>query len=170
MKLTDCGELLAEFEMGRQALLASIEGLSDTEAAMRPSPECWSVIENIEHVAIVETNMLRRIREADPVVGDPPAERIAEIVEKVKVRAAKRQAPPTAHPTGECATIAAALEKFEVARKRTLELLQADDRDLHRHTIVHPAFGPVTVFECFHMIAAHPSRHAAQIREARQVR
>jgi len=40
-------DLLERLEAGRADLLASVKGMSDAEANVRPSPERWSAIGNI---------------------------------------------------------------------------------------------------------------------------
>jgi len=167
MTPSDQYELLARLAEGQKDLLSSVQGLSDAEAAASPGEDRWSAIGNIEHLAIVETNMVRRIREAATVEGEPQAGREASIFDQVRFRTSKRQAPPQAQPTGECASLDEALSKFQQARNRTLEFLQSNERDLRLCTIQHPAFGAVTGLEAIYMIAAHPFRHAAQIREFR---
>jgi len=171
MNPTDRAELLAKLHAGHQELLAAVEGLSDSDAAARPAAGCWSAIEIIEHLAIVETNLLRNIQAAIPIEGEPPPSRDAAIFARVKTRGAvKVQAPPAAQPKGECACLPEALQKFQSARSRTLEFVQSHAGDLRLCTTTHPLIGPVTGWECLHMIAAHPFRHAAQIREFRALK
>lgn len=171
MNPTDRAELLAKLHAGHQELLASVEGLSDAGAAARPAAGCWSAIEIIEHLAIAETNLLRNIQAATPVEGEPPPSRDAALFGRVKTRGAtKVQAPPAAQPKGECAYLSEALQKFQSARSRTLEFVQSHEGDPRLCTTTHPLIGPITGWECLHMIAAHPFRHAAQIRELRALR
>ena len=167
MTTTDRTGLLAKLEAGRTELLASIDGLSDAEAGMKPSEDRWSAIGNIEHLAIVEAHLLGRIREASVIEGESVPGREAAIFELVRIRTTKLSAPPQAHPTGACATLVAAMEKFDRARSQTVAFVESCDYDLRLRSTTHPLLGPLTGLECIHTIAGHAFRHAAQIRELR---
>jgi uncharacterized damage-inducible protein DinB len=167
---TDRAAILLKLQEGHQELLASVEGLSDADATVCPDANHWSVIGIIEHLAIVESNLLRNIKAANPIDGEPPPSRDAVMFERVKGRATKVQAPPQVHPRNECATLAEALQRFQSARLQTLDFLAAHEGNLRRCTTVHPLVGPLTGWECLHMMAAHPFRHAAQIRELRELK
>jgi hypothetical protein len=163
-------EILAKMAAGREDLAASLAGMSDEEAGRRPSEHRWSALGNVEHLTFVEANMLRLLKNATPVDGEPQMGREAGMFEMVKSRAGKMAAPPPAQPKGEVSTIAEALEKFDAARANTIAFVETCDRDLRRCTMVHPVAGPLTGMECIHVIAAHPFRHAGQIRELRGAR
>jgi hypothetical protein len=160
-------DLLAKFEAGRKELLASIEGLCDADAGARPAADRWSAIENIEHLAIVEAHLLRSIQEASPVALEPIPRREAVIFERVKRRTSRVSAPESAQPSGECPTLATALARFDATRKQTVVFVESCDRDLRACSMTHPLLGPMTPIECLFMLAAHPFRHADQIRELR---
>src|SRR5438309_1550353 len=148
MNQTDRADVLAKLEAGRQELIASIDGLCDEDAAAKPAQDRWSAIGNIEHLAIVETNLLRRIQEASPVELDPVPGREASIFQRIQNRSTRISAPPPAHPTGDCATLAAALGRFDGARNQTVAFIEGCDRDLRRCSITHPLLGPITGMEC----------------------
>jgi len=160
-------DLLGRLEAGRQELLASIEGLCDADAVVRPAADRWSAIENIEHLAIVEANLLRNIQEASPIAMEPIPRRELAIFERVKTRTGRVPAPESAQPGGDCATLAIALGRFDAARHQTVVFIESCDRDLRACSMTHPLLGPMTPVECLFMLAAHPFRHAEQIRELR---
>jgi hypothetical protein len=167
MSPTDRADLLARLEAGRDALLASVTGMSDAEAAEQPAPDRWSAIGNVEHLAMVEANLLRRLKEAVPANGEAVTGREFRLYDTMPLRARKFSAPAAVHPTGECQTIADALAKFDSARSQTVAFVQSCDYDPRLCSTTHPLLGEITGMECLFMIAAHPLRHAAQIRELR---
>ncbi len=59
--MSDQDRLLECLEAGRLELLSAIEGMSDEEAAFKPAGGGWSALEIVEHVAITEKLMLRRL-------------------------------------------------------------------------------------------------------------
>src|SRR5215475_13765231 len=154
MTPADRAELLDRLTQGREALLASVASLSDVEAAAVPASGCWSAIGNIEHLAIVETNMLRLIQNATPMEGEPKPGREQDLFQKVPLRERNLSAPPQAQPTGECATLGAALEKFEKARAHTVAFVETCDRELRLYQTTHPLLGPATAMEVINIVAA----------------
>src|SRR3954451_11797021 len=118
-------DLLERLEAGRADLLASIEGMSDAEADVRPAPERWSAIGNIEHVALVETNLMRILGETPPGEAPSAPGRELKYYEGLKNRGQKMQAPERAHPKGEVHTVAEAIAKFDAVRSVTLGFVQS---------------------------------------------
>jgi DinB superfamily len=167
MPPADRADILAKLDVGRAALLASVAGLSDAEAVAKPAEGRWSAIDNIEQLAIVEANMLRGIERALPIEGESKPGREFDLFQRVQVRDRKLSAPVQAQPVGRCGTLAAALEQFDQARARTIAFIQTCDRDLRQCPMSHPLLGPATAMEIIYLVAAHPIRHAAQIRELR---
>jgi len=161
-------DLLAKLEAGRNELLASVQGMSEEEAAAHEEGR-WSAIGNIEHLAVSEAHLLSRIREAVPVEGEAVPGREGALFEGLKRRTRMVNAPAQAHPSGECRTLAEAMARFEAARGRTVAFVESCESDLRLCSTTHPLLGPITGMECIHMIAAHPFRHAAQIRELRGI-
>jgi uncharacterized damage-inducible protein DinB len=137
-------KLLAE---SRDALLDSVAGLSDEQSRICPAPNRWSVLGIVEHVAIAEhflfTTIATNLAPAPPS-GDRGREEF--FLREVTNRNRKISAPDRAYPTGRFPTLAAALEQFNQSRTR----------------------GPLTGQEYLIILALHPARHAAQIREVRQ--
>ena len=160
-------DLLERLEAGRTDLLASVEGMSDAEADVRPAPERWSAIGNLEHVALVETNLMRILLEAPPGESPTTPGRELQYYEGLKNRARKVQAPERAQPKGEVHTVAEAIARFEAARSVTTAFVESCAHDPRRCSLQHPVLGPITGMECLFIVAAHPLRHADQIRELR---
>jgi hypothetical protein len=101
-----------------------------------------------------------------PPSGDRAREEL--FLRDIPNRAKKVAAPERAHPTGRFPTLASALEQFNQSRARTIDFVAHCDKDLRAHTAPHIVFGPITVQEFLIVIALHPARHAAQIREVRE--
>ena len=60
--MIDRDELLDKLNSGRAELLASLDGVTEEQAAVKPATG-WSILECVEHVAIVEENLRRRLIE-----------------------------------------------------------------------------------------------------------
>jgi uncharacterized damage-inducible protein DinB len=166
---TDREQILKLLAESRDALLAAAAGLSDEQAKIRPAPDRWSVLDCVEHVAFVEHGLFTLLT-ANLVPAEPSGDRSREalFLREATNRARKFTAPERAHPTGKFLTLAAALEKFCQARARSTEFVEHCELDLRAHSAPHPVLGSVTGQEFLIVLALHPARHAAQIREVRQ--
>ena len=169
MKDSELELVREQLSAGRQALLAAIEGLSDAQAAFKPSPETWSVLECVEHVAVSERQMLTMIERAEIAEGQQPPslDRDRSFVCRAGDRARKFSAPDSARPKSRFATLEDARRKFLENRERTLAFVEQSPENLRERRLVHPIAGPIDAYCCLLLIAAHPSRHAAQILEIR---
>ena len=167
MTAEDRTDLLAKLEEGRGALLDSVTGMSGAEAAAAPAGG-WSAIGIVEHVALAEGLMLGLIRGAQPAGGEAAPGRELRFFAGGRSRSRKFQAPQASHPSGECATLEAALAKFAAARAATVAFVEACEHDPRLCPVTHPLLGACTAMETLYVVASHPYRHAEQIRELRQ--
>ncbi len=83
-------------------------------------------------------------------------------------RSRKLAAPEFVAPTGRYANLGEAIEKFSEQRGKVIDFVSACHDDLQAVEMRHPVAGLITAQECLAILAMHPSRHAAQIREIRQ--
>jgi hypothetical protein len=162
-------QLLESLETGRQALLASVAGLTEDAAAESPAPGRWSVLECVEHLFLVENRLFAQIAASQPS-ETPVGSRLRE--NSIRKRGADRthplEAPEMARPSGQFATLAEALGAFVTSRDQTIRYVRATDEDPRSRTAHHPLLGPVNCYELLLIMAIHPQRHAKQIREIRE--
>jgi len=158
--------LLAE---GTNALLDSVEGVSEEQARMHAAADRWSVLECVEHVILAENRMfdlLAKESEPSPAISDGSRE------ERVRFRSVDRefkfQAPQFSKPAGRFTSLAAAVDEFRRCRARTATYLTQCNDELRARTAMHPVIGPVSCQELLIILSLHPARHAKQIREVRQ--
>jgi hypothetical protein len=159
-------QLLADLEASRSALTAALSGVSEDLASRAPSPEKWSILQCVEHLAVVEENLLARVAAAQPSDAPPlDPRRETLLATRALDRTRPRQAPEAALPTGRFLTLSAALQHFNQARGRTIHFVEQCTDDLRRRRTTHPIIGDVTCHEVLLIIAAHPLRHVQQIEE-----
>lgn len=130
----------------------------------------------MEHLAIVEGRMAgilsSRIREerAAGLAGETSSEPMLPNLDMARVsdRTTRVQAPDFALPTG--LDGAAAWTQLEVATAALRAMLLSGD-GLALANVIHPhsKLGPMSVYQWIAFLAAHESRHAAQIREMNSV-
>ena len=154
---------------GRDAVHQAVRGLSDEDAALRPAPDRWSVLECLEHICVSEDSMYEALTTRIPRVDQPGRrDREEEIIQGTPLRREKFSAPERLRPTGRFASLVDALQHFSRARARTIEYVESCDRDLRLYRAKHPAMGEITGEEFLIIFALHPARHAHQIRETRE--
>lgn len=165
-------ELLDYLDRQRDVLRVAFDGVPPPLRDRVPAPGRWSTAGVIEHLAIVEEGVAKRlaarIAEAraeslgpetttDPVL---PTLDIAHLLDRT-TRFTAREA---LLPTGLRADAAwAALEHAGDAVRETLKA--NDGLALGAVSMPHPRFGPTPLYYFFAFVGAHEARHAAQIRE-----
>jgi uncharacterized damage-inducible protein DinB len=166
MEHREIQEMLAELDKGRQELLEALRGVTEEAASFRPGPGRWSVLECVEHVVVVEDYLFGQIG-ASSATAVPADDRRREKL--IPVRATDRrfriESPDVSKPTGRFATLEAATERFLAGRQRTIHFVEECGDDLRARLTTHPILGTVNCWETLLLMAAHPRRHAAQIRE-----
>jgi len=159
-------KLLAD---SRAELVSAAAGVSEEQSRIRPAPDSWSILDCVEHVAIVENflyNSLTTGLTAAPSLADRSREEM--FLRRAADRATKFSAPERARPTGRFPSLAAAVEKFQDNRARTVEYVERCDKDLRSYSVPHPVLGPISGQEFLIVLVLHAARHAAQIREVRR--
>jgi hypothetical protein len=169
MDAADRDQILKLLADSRDALCVAAAGVSDEQSRIRPAPDRWSILDCVEHVAVVEhflfTTVPTNLTPAPPS-GDRGHEELYR--REMTNRARKFPAPERANPTGRFPTLAAALEQFNQNRARNIDYVKHCDKDLRAFTAPHPLLGPITGQEFLIILALHPARHADQIREVRK--
>jgi hypothetical protein len=161
-------EIVQNLERSRDEFLASFAGMSDSQARLRTDPERWSVLDCVEHVAIVENRFLGWLRDAKKL--DAPQvdkQKEAGFAARVPDRSMRVKAPEAVVPAGRYGTLEEALAEFHAARVRSLEIANEQGDALYLLAAEHPRFGPVNGVELMIIMAGHSRRHAEQIRETR---
>jgi uncharacterized damage-inducible protein DinB len=152
-------------------LSESAEGLSDGQEAFRPSPERWSIAEILEHVSLVEAQVVRLLQmvlhKAEAAGGSRRDDAsfapvsIKEFVEQAATR--KYKAPEMAVPTGVVA-VADSLASLRATRDALRELRPRFEQiDCTQLRYPHPAFGPLNLYQWLAFIGIHQTRHRRQI-------
>jgi hypothetical protein len=170
MKYQSIADIYSAHQKIRERYLSVVGGITAAEAAVEPDGGGWSIDQIVEHVSIVEFNMLRictKLIAAAQEAGKPSdgsfslsldfAAKLANI-DGIKV-----EAPERVHPTGEV-SIADSLERLD-ATTQSIAGLQADLAafDGSDHKFPHPFFGDLTAAEWLVVRGGHEHRHTDQI-------
>jgi len=170
---THLTDVLSRLDRARATLRGAVEAIPPAKQRQRPAPDRWSAAEVLEHLTLVERIFGGRIMKALDEArtaglaseANPRAPLPAPVEERMADRGNKRQAPETAHPTGnvDVATGWATLESNHNALRTALA--GCDGLALSQVTLDHPFFGTMTVYQWVELMAAHEGRHTEQIRE-----
>lgn len=170
MTYESISDIFESIEATRARLCESVALLSADQENTRADDASWSVKEIIEHLSLVEkqivrlsTLMLMKAETAgekaspDGRIGPVSLDRIAERASREKY-----QAPETARPTG--APVTDSLTVMRASRE-ALHSLRArlEVANLSTVSYPHPVFGPLNLYEWLVMIGVHEERHLRQI-------
>jgi hypothetical protein len=161
--------LLNQLDQGRADLLRTLQGVTEEMAARSPTPQRWSILQCVEHLAISEEYLLTQTLAAwavdAPMVNE---KREGAIAERGPDRAYPIPAPAVALPSDRYSSLDTAVKSFLAARERTIQFVRGFSGDLRAQITTHPIFGTVNCYENLLIIAVHPIRHAKQIEECKR--
>lgn len=159
-------EIADTLENSRLYVNEAVSGVADARASAVPEADRWSILECVEHIAIVEERFLGRLQEAERLEGSAPdPAREADLFERVSSRIQRVVAPEPARPTGRFPSLSGALEHFNAVRRKTMLFAQEHKEELYSLSVEHPRFGRLNGAEVLIVMAGHARRHADQIRE-----
>jgi DinB superfamily len=169
MNQTERATILRLLSESSAALESAVNGVSPADATRKLPESEWSVQEITEHVAISEEQMYYGLTERfRPIPEAPPDEpKEVRIRESILNRNEKRVSPEPSRPSGRFGSLAEALAHFRACRARTIHYVEQGRDNLRARSVKHPLAGIVTGYEYLLILASHPLRHAAQIREVR---
>ncbi len=157
--------LLGRLLASRDTFTASLANVSEVQARFKPSPDRWSIIEVVEHVAVAEYGMYRLISAHFEPLDQPRFGRENEFLERIGLdRTDAWEAPERVRPKGRYASLSEAARQFTVNRDRTITFVRDCQDDLRARVVNHLA-GKITGQECLAILVTHPLRHLDQIRE-----
>ncbi len=157
-------------EQTRDAIVASVKGLSDAQWNFKAGPDRWSVAQTLEHIALAEDMLLKNVEYNVMKAGPGPAGRDTAKIDSMVLamlpdRSHKVQAPPELVPTGRW-TPAETLDHFLQSRAKTIAYLE-NTPDLRAHATDSPLGQQLDGYEWILFLAAHSKRHNEQIDEVK---
>jgi hypothetical protein len=147
--------LLAHFEMTESWLVSEVRGLSDAQLRYRPTPDSWSVMDVVEHLAVAEAQYWQRLQDSmkQPAATTKPEATDAAILWYGIDRTNRARTGEARVPTGRWKDV-----------QGDDRLRQDDDR---RSAIAHaarrePGRVPVVPHDLHTLTAAHPADSRGQ--------
>jgi DinB superfamily len=164
MKKDERQRLLAHLEMTEAWLQSEVQGLSDAQLRFRMSPQSWTIVDVVEHLAIAEPQYWQRVH--DSMKQPPNTEKLeatdAGILWYGIDRTVRTTTGEARVPTGQVTGLADPLNRFLKLRATMKEYAKTTDADLRSRKLLE---GNMNVYQWFLMISTHSQRHILQIRE-----
>jgi hypothetical protein len=163
-------ELVDGVERARDSVINAVKDLRPDQATFKPSPDTWSIVENVEHLYLAEVSGLTKIWAAANHVRagnrwTDPRPNAGQSIEAVVERTwkTKEVAPPIATPH-----IGGPLDAWVSCLKSLRPVLSDLARDLEAldlESIVYPHYlsGPLDGRQRLEFLRFHMQRHLAQI-------
>jgi len=181
-------DIYAANDTVRRRLTARVENLSEAQQNFRPAEGAWSIAEIMDHLSIIERNMVQLIgmllKKSDGAAaainagdaggaGDGDAQTAAAVAPPFQpfsldsfvdqIRDVKLTAPERVRPGGNV-TLADALAALGRTRAEIEAMRPRLERaDLGAATYPHPAFGELNTAQWLAFISEHEARHLRQI-------
>lgn len=166
MTFHELDELYADKEGVLGAIERTVGPLSPVQLAYRPDADSWSVAEIVEHLAIVEPNIMKVVSSlslkaaASPGAGPFHVALDDGIRTRTtgKIKTRPESAPTGKVPAAESLKALRVIQADLVALRPRLEVL-----DVSSVVFPHRALGDMTLGQWCAFIAAHEARHLVQI-------
>jgi hypothetical protein len=161
--------LLDRLQETREIFLNSFAGVTEEQSRLKPAPDCWCVLDTVEHLTTAETIQLKLISTQRTQRPADAPNREQAFLHMIPQRIHKMESPDGAKPIGRFATWGVAADQFRPTRAGVIQFLEQYTEDLRASEVKHPhpAAGMVSICEMLVAMAAHAKRHAAQIKEIR---
>jgi hypothetical protein len=166
-------EVLDHLTTNRRVLREAVDEVPLELRQMKPDAAAWSVVDVLEHLALVETNVAGLLRKkiADQrAAGLGPETETSSVINarhdaKVRDRSYKIATGDVTAPKSSLSPDAA-WDAVTTAREALRQVVvDADGLALGEVSAPHRVFGPLTGYQWLAFVGSHESRHAAQIRE-----
>jgi hypothetical protein len=160
----DRQRLAAHLEMTSAWIDDELSGLSQAQLEFRRQPGTWSILEVLEHLAIVGDIYWRDLQNA---LRTSPVERgsaftDADILWYGVDRTNRELAIPSEDAPGRLKDVRAGLETYRRNASRLLEYVRTTKDDLRRHLVARQR---CDAWQWALLISTHEQRHVLQIRE-----
>jgi DinB superfamily len=164
----DRQRLLGHLRMTESWLTTEVEGLTPVQLRYRMTPESWTIMDVVEHLAVAEPQywqQLQKSLERPAVQGYKPEATDAGILWYGIDRSRRHKTGEARVPAGRFGDLKESLAAFRTLRATMLEHAKGTGEDLRGRALVD---GNMDVYQWYLMISSHAQRHILQIREIKE--
>jgi hypothetical protein len=164
MKDVDRQRLLAHFDLTEGWLVGELEGVTPEQLTFHSSPEAWSILDVVEHLAIAEPQYWQRVQDSmkQPETGVKPEATDAGILWYGIDRTNRAKTGEARVPTGKFKNVQESLAEFRKLRGTIRSYASTTQDDPRSRMLLE---GNMDVYQWLLMISTHSQRHILQIRE-----
>ena len=159
--------LIAHLEMTGAWLESEVTGLSKAQLTFKMTPESWSVMEVVEHLAIADPQYWKNFQEslAKPPQADFKPQATDEAMLWYGIDRTRRATTGEARvPRGTYATVNDSLAAFKKLRGEIMQFAKTTEEDLRGRPYLTAS---QDLYQWLLMISTHAQRHILQIREVK---
>jgi hypothetical protein len=155
--------LVAHMEMTAAWLEDELAGVSPAQAAYRPGPGVWSILDVLDHLVVVGPIYWKNLQEASPT-GTSRAGMMsdADVLWYGIDRTNRETAIATEEPSRKIADVAAGLKAYRADHAKLLQYVRTTKDDLRRRLVARQQSD---AYQWALLISTHEQRHILQIRE-----
>jgi len=157
--------LVAHFEMTEAWLVSELEGLTDPQLRFRMTPDSWTIMDVVEHLAIAEPQYWKNLQDPlkQPVKeGFKPQATDAGILWYGIDRTERTKTGDARVPRGTFPSVKESLASFRKLRAIMLDTARTSQEDFRGRALEG---GYQDLYQWFLMISTHSQRHILQVRE-----
>ncbi|HLK63815.1 MAG TPA: DinB family protein [Bryobacteraceae bacterium] len=178
LQSTEIDQALEFFDRTRKRAAEAANGLSEAQWHFKPSANCWSAAEILEHMVMVQERVLGPARALLLQAPPPPPEHETGVIDKIIMeripdRSRKAEAPEPIKPSGQWDRTTT-LERLSKNYNALAEFV-ASTPGLRDHAveskplqfITNGAYTKIDGYQLTLLVAAHDERHIRQILELR---
>jgi hypothetical protein len=160
----DRQRLVAHLEMTESWLASEVAGLSTAQLTYRMTPDSWSVMDVVEHLAIAEPQYWKQLQESlkQPVKDEKIEATDAAILWYGIDRTNRQRTGEARVPHGTFKDVAGSFGAFRKLRSEMMQVATTSKDDMRGRKLLE---GNMSVYQWFLMISTHSQRHILQIRE-----
>ncbi len=164
IKEGDKQRLLSHLDMTESWLVSELDGLSTSQLTFKMTPESWSIMDVVEHLAIAEPQDWQRVQDSmkQPASEKKPEATDAGILWYGIDRTNRAKTGEARVPHGQFKSIQESLGSFRKLRGTIRSYATTTQEDPRSRMLLE---GNMDVYQWLLMISTHSQRHILQIRE-----
>lgn len=165
--LSEIREIFQGLEEKHQNLLQQLDSMSADTIGFKAGKDKWSILEAIEHLVVVEENLLEQLTDADSAANLNPQDQSAknfQVVIKVMERDIPVDVPDESmEPRGESPLVELLTRWQDVRRKIRAHIEGLLSEDVGKLVYRHPFAGPLNLAEALRFVDVHFDNHARHL-------
>jgi len=153
----------------KNALVRTVAGLTPEQLNFKPSADCWSISECVEHLAIAENNFTMFVQQSLKTAADPSKRSEVKmtddaVIKMITDRTTKVKTTEMFQPSGKFGSYESTIAEFKSKRDNNINYIKTTTDDLRNYYNDFP-FGKIDAYQTILFMAGHSKRHTEQIRE-----